>query len=112
MKRDLSREVVLLSNELKKMPYKHLKAAGWKGVTGAREPYPTAATCSQLLRCLEAVWSSVPPVRHPLVWEGKNYHCHVDRRQSRGSKGSRICLRFICGEARMQVEYLPECAGP
>ena len=71
MKGDLSREVVLLSNELDTMRYKRLTAAGWKaGVAGTRDPTP-AATCSQLLGCLEAVWPSVPPAHTSLRLGGQ-----------------------------------------
>lgn len=105
--------MVLLSNELNTMLYKRLTAAGWKaGVAGTMDPTPARPRVPSFW----AVWKlrglQCPQRTHPSVWEGKNCHCHVYGRQSRGSKGSRICLRFVCGEVRMQREYLPECAGP
>ena len=72
IKGDPSREVVLLSNELNMMPYKHLMARPEK-VTGTGEPYPRASAGSEILTkvigclpgCLGAAWSSVPHPPHP-----------------------------------------------
>lgn len=71
-----SREVVLLSNELNMMPYKHV-APAWKGNWGG-EPYPRASAGSEILtkvisclpRCLEPRGPPCPVAQTPIPLGG------------------------------------------